>query len=192
MVVSIGHTAATYDEVVGAVEAGVTGVTHLFNAMSQLGNREPGAVGAALSCDGLWCALIVDGVHVSPITLRLALRCKPLSRFMLVSDAMPTTGGTARSFMLNGREIRAEGGRLIDDEGTLAGADLTMLAAIGNTHRMLGVPMVAALAMATANPADFLRLGAEVGRVAAGRRASLLAIDEDLIIQRRWVDGIEL
>ena len=191
VIVSAGHTAGTYAEVAAAVDAGVTGFTHLFNAMSPLGNREPGAVGAALSSDAVWCALIVDGLHVSPVTLRLALRCKPIERFMLVSDAMPTTGGRARSFLLNGREIRAEGGRLIDEQGTLAGADLDMLAAVVNTQRLLGVPAEAALAMASANPADFLGLDGEVGRIGAGRVASLLAIDADWSIRRRWIGGVE-
>ena len=158
--------------------------------MSPLGNREPGAVGAALAHDDIWCALIVDGLHVSPVTLRLALRCKPLERFMLVSDAMPTTGGAGRSFMLNGREIRAEGGRLIDADGTLAGADLDMLAAVMNAQRLLGVSAEAALAMASANPADFLRFRGKLGRITAGHLASLLAVDRGWSIQRCWIDGI--
>ena len=190
VVVAAGHTAGTYAEITGAVDAGVTGITHLFNAMSQLGNREPGAVGAGLTCDGVWCALIVDGIHVAPATLRLALRCKPAGKIMLVSDAMPTTGGTASSFMLNGREIRSEGGRLIDELGTLAGADLDMLAAVINAQRLLGVSAAAALAMASANPADFLGLTGHVGRIAPNRRASLLAIGDDWVIRRRWIDGV--
>ena len=190
VIVSAGHTAGTYAEIAEAMAAGVTGATHLFNAMSPLGNREPGAVGAALAHDDVWCALIVDGIHVSPVTLGLALRCKPSAKFMLVSDAMPTTGGVARSFMLNGREISAEGGRLVDGEGTLAGADLDMLAAVVNAQRLLGVSAETALAMASANPADFLRLSGQVGRIAAGRVASMLAIDRDWSIRQRWIAGV--
>ena len=190
VIVSAGHTAGTYAEIAAAVDAGVTGVTHLFNAMSPLGNREPGAVGAALACDNVWCALIVDGLHVHPATLRLALRCKPIEQFMLVSDAMPTTGGTATSFTLNGRRISAEAGRLVDEQGTLAGADLDMLSAVLNAHRLLDIPMADALAMASAHPADFLRLP-DLGRIRAGHRASLLAI-ADGAITRRWIDGVEL
>lgn len=192
VVVSVGHTAGTYAEICGAIDAGVTGFTHLFNAMSPLGNREPGAVGAGLSRDEVWCALIVDGVHVSPVTLQLALRCKPSDKIMLVSDAMPTTGGIASSFMLNGREIRLEAGRLIDEFGTLAGADLNMLTAVINAQRLLGLPPEAAITMASANPADFLRFRGEVGRIAPHHRASMLAIDDDWTIQRRWIDGVAL
>ncbi len=191
VVVAAGHTAGSYAEVASAVEAGLTGFTHLFNAMSQLGNREPGAVGAALASEGVWCSLIVDGVHVSPVTLKLALRCKPLDRFVLVSDAMPPTGGTGTSFTLNGRRIRVEAGQLIDEEGTLAGADLDMLSAVRNACDMLDVSPEAALAMASANPADFLSLQGDLGRIAPGRRASLLAITSTWDIARCWIDGVE-
>jgi N-acetylglucosamine-6-phosphate deacetylase len=190
VVVSAGHTAGSYAEIVAAVDAGLTGFTHLFNAMPPLGNREPGAVGAALTCEGVWCSLIVDGLHVSPVTLKLALRCKPHARFVLVSDAMPPTGGTVNSFVLNGRRIRAEEGRLIDDDGTLAGADLDMLSAVRNAHELLDVPVEAALAMASANSADFLSLGA-LGRIAPGHSASLLAITTEWQIRQSWIGGIE-
>lgn len=190
IIVAAGHTAGTYVEIASAIEAGVSGFTHLFNAMSQLGNRDPGAVGAALVSDSTWCSLIVDGVHVSPVTLKLALRCKPLDRFVLVSDAMPTTGGTKDGFTLNGRHIRAEGGRLIDEVGTLAGADLDMLGAVRNAQLMLGIPAETALTMASANAADFLSLGHRAGRIALGLNASMLAIGDDWSIVARWIDGV--
>lgn len=191
VVVAAGHTAGTFATTTAAIDAGLTGVTHLFNAMSQLGNREPGAVGAALFSDKVWCSLIVDGVHVNPVTLQLALRCKPRERFLLVTDAMPTTGGSPDGFMLDGRRIRAERGRLVDDAGTLAGADLDMLSAVTNSCRMLGLPLEQAIAMASANVADFLSLDHLYGRIAAGRLASLLAIDDAFAIRRCWIDGVE-
>src|SRR5690606_29131201 len=92
VVVAIGHTNASYDEARRVLDAGATGVTHLFNAMSQLGNREPGVVGAALDDPDCWCGLIVDGRHVHDATLKIALRARPLDRFMLVTDAMPSVG----------------------------------------------------------------------------------------------------
>lgn len=192
VVVAAGHTAGTHNELTQGIAAGVTGFTHLFNAMSQLGNREPGAVGAALASEGVWCSLIVDGVHVSPVTLRLALRCKPSKRFVLVSDAMPTTGGVARDFWLNGRRIHAEAGRLIADDGTLAGADLDMLSAVRNAHAMLGVALPEAFAMASTNAAQFMGLGGELGRIAPGFRASLLAVDDDWTIHAGWIDGVPI
>lgn len=189
VIVAAGHTAATYAEVTAGIQAGLTGFTHLFNAMSQLGNREPGAVGAALAADGVWCSLIVDGLHVSPVTLALALRCKPRDRIVLVSDAMPPTGGKEATFRLNDRLIHAVEGRLIDDKGTLAGADLNMLTAVRNTHEMLGVSREDAFIMAATNPADFLSLP-QHGRIEPRASASLLAVTDDWSISARWIEGI--
>lgn len=191
VIVAAGHTAGTHAEVTAAIDAGLTGFTHLFNAMSQLGNREPGTIGAALTAEGVWCSLIVDGLHVHPATLKLAIRCQPADRFVLVSDAMPTTGGVRDSFMLNGRHIRASAGRLVDEDGTLAGADLDMLSAVRNAHRLLGVSLEAALAMASANPAAFLSLEDALGTIASGKVASLLAVTPDLRIARSWIGGLE-
>lgn len=190
VIVAAGHTAGNYAEIASSIDAGVSGFTHLFNAMSQLGNRDPGAVGAALASDAVWCSLIVDGLHVSPVTLKLALRCKPIDRFVLVSDAMPTTGGTEPGFMLNGHYIRAEGGRLVDASGTLAGADLDMVAAVRNAHQMLDLPIPTAIAMASANAAAFLSLEHELGRIAPRLRASMLAIRQDWSITGCWIDGV--
>lgn len=191
VVVAAGHTAASYAEMCTALNAGLTGFTHLFNAMSQLGNREPGAVGAALDDARAYCSLIVDGHHVHPATLRLALRCKPADRFVLVTDAMPPTGGKSREFRLNGERIRVEDGRLVDDAGTLAGADLDMLAAVRNTHELLGVPRETAFAMASANAAAFIGVDAELGTIAAGKRASLIAVDDDWRLRASWIDGAQ-
>ena len=187
--VSAGHTAGSYAEIRAAFDAGLTGVTHLFNAMSPLQGREPGAVGAALSADGVWCSLIVDGYHVDPVTMRLALRCKPLEQFILVSDAMPPTGGRQERFTLNGRLIRREGGRLLDDDGTLAGADLDMLGAVRNACEMLGVTHAQAFAMAGAHPARFMGLDGDVGTIAPGQRASLIAVGQDWSLQGCWIGG---
>lgn len=189
LIVSAGHSNGSYAEISAAIDAGLTGFTHLFNAMSQLGNREPGAVGAALASEAVWCGLIVDGIHVSPVTMRLALRCKPADRFMLVTDAMPTTGSARSDFLLQGRRIFARDGRLVDAEGTLAGSDLTMIDAVRNAVSLLGVGMATAFAMASAAPAAFLGLGASHGRIAAGHAASLLCIGDDFEIRRSWIDG---
>ncbi|ODU22524.1 MAG: N-acetylglucosamine-6-phosphate deacetylase [Sphingomonas sp. SCN 67-18] len=189
LIVSAGHSNGSYAEISAAIDAGLTGFTHLFNAMSQLGNREPGAVGAALASEAVWCGLIVDGIHVSPVTMRLALRCKPANRFMLVTDAMPTTGSARSDFLLQGRRIFALDGRLVDAEGTLAGSDLTMIDAVRNAVSLLGVGMETAFTMASAAPAAFLGLGASHGRIAPGHAASLLCIGEDFEIRRSWIDG---
>ncbi len=190
VIVSAGHTAATYAEVNCAIDAGLSGFTHLFNAMSPLTSREPGVVGAALESDASWCAVIVDGHHVSPATLRLALRCKPPDRIMLVTDAMPTTGDDRPGFMLQGRRIHRDAGRLVADDGTLAGSDLDMASAVSNAHRMLHVPLERAFAMAARTPAAFLGLEHSLGRIAPGYRASLTAVDDTLTTVAAYADGL--
>ncbi|VWX46716.1 N-acetylglucosamine-6-phosphate deacetylase [Novosphingobium sp. 9U] len=190
VIVAAGHTNGTYAQVTAAIHAGLTGFTHLFNAMSPLTSREPGAVGAALDSLETFCAIIVDGFHVSPVTMRLAIRCKAHDRFMLVTDAMPTTGGSQRSFSLQGRRIEAQDGRLVADDGTLAGSDLNMLQAVTNAVEMLQVPFEQAVSMATAAPCAFLQLSA-YGHIAVGKRASMIAV-RDGTVERSWVDGSSL
>ena len=188
VIVSAGHTNATFDELQPAFAAGLRGFTHLFNAMSQLGNREPGAVGAALAHDASWCGLIVDGHHVHPEVMKIALRAKRRDRFMLVSDAMPSVGAEAKDFVLNGRPITVEGNKCVDEDGRLAGADLDMASAVRNTVRMLGVSLVDAVRMASAHPAEFLALR-DVGRIAPGQRANLVRLDDDCHALETWIDG---
>ena len=191
VVVSAGHTDARYEEVKDALDAGLTGFTHLFNAMSPLTSREPGAVGAAIEDQASYCALIVDGRHVAPVTMRIALRCKPIDRFMLVTDAMPSVGMAEKSFVLQGQAIRVEDGVCVNGDGTLAGSDLDMASAMRNAVAMLDVDVETALRMASRHPADFLGLGRELGRIAPGARASLVALDDELSVVRSWIDGAE-
>jgi len=190
VIVSAGHTNATYEELQPALAAGLRGFTHLFNAMSQLGSRDPGAVGAALADDASWCGLIVDGHHVHPEVMKLALRAKRHDRFMLVSDAMPSVGASMKSFVLNGRPITVAENKLVDEDGRLAGADLDMASAVRNAVSMLGLPLEEALGMASGNPADFLALR-DVGRIAPGQRANLALLDRDCRVLRTWIDGKE-
>ena len=188
VVVSAGHTNATFAELQPAFAAGLRGFTHLFNAMSQLGNREPGAVGAALAHDASWCGLIVDGHHVHPEVMKLALRAKRHDRFMLVSDAMPSVGAEKKDFVLNGRPITVADNRCVDPEGRLAGADLDMASAVRNAVRMLDLGVADAVRMASINAAEFLGLR-DVGRIAPGQRANLVQLDGDLQVLETWIDG---
>ena len=189
VVVSAGHSNGKYAEVTAAIAAGLSGVTHLFNAMSPLGAREPGVVGAALENDSIWCGLIVDGHHVSPTTLRLALRCKPPEKFMLVTDAMPSVGSAAKEFVLQGKRISARNGVCVDARGTLAGSDLDMALAIRNAIELLKVAPQTAFLMASGAPASFLGLQDEYGTVAAGRRADLALLNESLFVCETWIEG---
>jgi N-acetylglucosamine-6-phosphate deacetylase len=190
VLVSAGHSNATYAQMQPALAAGVTAFTHLFNAMSPLGSREPGVVGAALSHQESWCGLIVDGHHVDPVVLKLALACKRRDRFLLVTDAMPGVGSAQDHFMLQGRRIEVSEGRCVDENGVLTGSNLDMASAVRNSVSMLGVMLEDAVRMASTWPAQFLGLGDELGRIAAGYRANLVLLDADLQVRNTWIDGV--
>jgi N-acetylglucosamine-6-phosphate deacetylase len=192
VIVSAGHSNATFAQATRAIEHGLRGFTHLFNAMSPLAPREPGVVGAALYDDKTWCGIIVDGHHVDPVTLKLALRCKRNDRFVLVTDAMPAVGSAADSFVLQGRTIRVVDGVCRDEHGTLAGTALDMAGAVRNAISMLGLELTVAIRMASEYPAEFLGLGNELGRIAPGYRANLALLDGNLRVLRTWIDGVGL
>ena len=191
-VVSAGHTDADYATMRAALNAGLTGVTHLFNAMSQLGNRAPGVVGAALEDQAAWCGLIVDGHHVDPVTLKLALRCRPHDRFMLVTDAMPSVGGQSDHFHLQGRRILVRNGACRDENGVLAGSDLDMASAVRNSVQMLGLDLPTAVMMAGAAPAAFLGMQDRRGVITPGQAADLVLLDEGLSPMATWIAGRKL
>ena len=190
VVVSLGHSDAGYALAATAAEAGASMVTHLFNAMSQIGNREPGLVGAALDSGALSCGLIADGIHVDPATIGIALRAKRgPGRIFLVTDAMATIGTDMTSFTLNGRTIRRENGRLTLEDGTLAGADLDMISAVRFMHRTLGVELGEALRMAGLYPAESVGQGRRYGRLAPGARADIVHLSDALDVESVWIGG---
>lgn len=188
VILAAGHTDATYARMRTAFTDGFSGVTHLFNAMSPLTSREPGVVGAALESDA-WCGIIVDGRHVDPAVLRLALRCHRHDRFMLVSDAMPCVGGDRSGFVLQGKAISVRDGACYDAEGRLAGSDLDMASAVRNAVQILGVDLAEASEMASGAPASFLGLDQETGRIAPGLRADLVLLDDNLEVLETWIAG---
>lgn len=189
IIVSLGHSDAGAKAARAAFDAGATMVTHLFNAMSPLENREPGLVGAALT-SGVWAGLIADGLHVDPATIQIALRAKQgPGKIFLVTDAMSTIGTDLKSFTLNGREIIREDGALRLADGTLAGADLTMIDAVRYAHRDLGLPLEEALRMASAYPARAIGREAELGHLRAGAKACLVHLDDKLGVHGVWIEG---
>ena len=186
---SLGHSMATYAQTRAAMREGVTGFTHLFNAMRPLGSREGGPIAAALESTDAWYGLIADGIHVEPAVLRLALR--GAGHPMLVTDAMPPVGGRQSSFMLQGRQMRVERGRATSQEGTLGGAILDMASAVRNCVELLGVPLTLALTFASLNPAKFIGLGDSLGRLAPGYRADIVAFEPGkLNVLETWVAGV--
>jgi N-acetylglucosamine-6-phosphate deacetylase len=189
VIVSIGHSNATSVVAEQAFARGATGATHLFNAMSPLGSRAPGVVGAVLANQECFAGIIVDGRHVDPLVLRLALRCRPLERFVLVTDAMPCVGSSSDTFLLQGRTIRVRDGVCVDDHGTLSGAAVDMATTVRNAVDLLELKLADAVRMASEFPARFLGLHREVGRIHEGYRANLVALNDRIEVERVWIDG---
>ena len=190
VIVAAGHSEANADTMDTAMAHGLTGVTHLFNAMGPLGHREPGAAGAALTRDRLACGIIADGVHVHWDVLRLAWRAKPRGTLFLVTDAMAPVGAPDAGVIRIGNEtVRTVGGCLRLADGRLAGSLLNMGQAVRNCVMHAGIPLADALAMAAAYPADFLGLGESRGRLAPGLRADLVWLDDDLRVRATWIGG---
>lgn len=189
VLVSLGHSEASYEEARAAIQAGARAFTHLFNAMSASVGREPGMVGAALDLADAFVGIIADGHHVHEANLRIALAAKRHDRFMLISDAMPPTAGGPDHFDLQGRRVTRANGCLRLDDGTLAGSVLTMDEAVRYVVNVVGVDLGDALAMASRVPATFLRRDNELGRIAPGHLASLVHLDDELRVLETWIEG---
>lgn len=191
VIVFAGHSDATWDQARAGLDAGITGFTHLFNAMSPFAGRAPGMVGAALDDARAYAGIIADGHHVHPAALRLALNCIGPDRLFLVSDAMATAGATTTSFTLADITITLADGRLTDAAGTLAGAHLTMAEAVRNLVAFTGVDWTTAVRMATSTPAACLGL-ADRGVIALGAHADLVVLSDDLAVVEVWQSGVRI
>jgi N-acetylglucosamine-6-phosphate deacetylase len=186
--VALGHSMASYEQTRAALAEGLTGFTHMFNAMRPLASRDPGPIAAALEDPDAFYGLIVDGEHVAPAVLRLALRGP--GHAMLVTDAMPPVGGSRGAFRLCGKDIVARDGRVTTEDGVLAGSALDMAGAVRNCVRLLGMSLPEALRLASAAPAAFLGLSDRLGRLAPGCRADIVALDpEEVQVLATWVAG---
>ena len=191
--VSLGHSDASYAVATAAFAAGASMVTHLFNAMSQLGNREPGLVGAALQSGTVSAGLIADGIHVHPAAIALALRAKAgQAPLFLVTDAMSQTGTDITDFTLNGRTITRSNGALRLADGTLAGADLDMIDAVTFMHRRIGVPFEEAIRMASLYPAQALGIADSHGHLSPGAVASFVHLSDTHAVRATWIAGAEV
>lgn len=189
-IVSLGHTNATYEMAERYAAAGARTATHLFNAMSQLENRAPGMVGAALNIGALSAGLIADGYHVHPASMSAALRAKRgPGRIFLVTDAMSTIGTDLETITLNGRQIYRKDGRLTLADGTLAGADIDMLSSVLFIHRVIGFELGEALRMASLYPAEAVGIAGRKGRLAEGFDADLVVLTERHAMHSTWIGG---
>jgi len=189
--VSAGHSEATAAVVMRAVADGLTGVTHLFNAMPPFAGRAPGIIGAAFAEQRLTAGIIVDGIHVDPIAVQAAFAAKGADGMALVTDAMPSVGARLDQFQLMGRPISLSEGRLSAQDGTLAGAHLDMASAVRNAVRLANLPLDDALRAASLTPAKFLGLERERGALVCDARADMVALTPDLEVIGTWVEGME-
>ena len=190
IVVSLGHSNASFQQANAAIDAGAKCVTHLYNAMSPLGHQEPGMVGAALVRGEVYTGLIADGHHVMPAAIKVALAAKNgPGEIFLVTDAMSTIGTELKSFTLNGRIILRECGRLVLEDGTLAGADLDMGSAVRFMHHTIDVSEIDALRMASLYPAQCIGSADNHGHLRAGAYANFIQFDGDLNINQVWQNG---
>jgi N-acetylglucosamine-6-phosphate deacetylase len=188
--VSAGHTEASAAVMNRAIEDGLSGITHLHNAMPMMRAREPGVVGIALSDPRIFASLIVDGLHVDTIVVRATFAAMGADRVALITDAMPTVGTTADAFRLFDRTIRLRNGRLTSDSGVLAGAHLDMASAVRIAVQSAAVPIDYALRSASLTPARFLGIADQRGTLTAGARADIVALGSAFEVLDTWVGGV--
>jgi N-acetylglucosamine-6-phosphate deacetylase len=187
--VSVGHSEAAAGTLMRAIDEGLSGVTHLFNAMPAMSARQPGIVGVALTDERLTAGIILDGYHVDPLLVRAAFAAKAPNTIALVSDAMPTVGTEQDHFELMGRRIRLRNGRLISESGTLAGAHLDLASAVKNAVTLVGISLDDALRAASLVPARFLGIERHRGTLTAGARADIVALTTNLDVHTTWIAG---
>lgn len=184
-----GHTEAAAEQIRNALFEGLTGFTHLFNAMAKMESRLPGVIGAALDDPDSWCGLITDGYHVDPVMMRIAVHAKRTGKMMLVTDAMPTVGTKETEFQLLGENISVRDGKCVTAAGILAGSNLNMAQAVRNAVQLIELPLEEALRMASLYPAEFLGMDDEIGRIKAGHQANLVTLNKDFNVTRSWLNG---
>jgi N-acetylglucosamine-6-phosphate deacetylase len=192
IVVSLGHSDAIAEEAESVFRAGASAVTHLYNAMSQLSSRAPGVVGAALADSHIVCGLIADGEHAHALAYRAAIAAKGARGVALVSDAMPPAAGGPDVFELQGRRMTRVGHKLVAEDGTLAGAAITMRDAVEYVVRTLDIPLAEALTMATLTPARLLGVDDRIGRLKVGFGADLVHLTDGLEVAEVWTGGRRL
>jgi N-acetylglucosamine-6-phosphate deacetylase len=184
----IGHTEATYQQAKEAIKSGAIGATHLFNAMTQFEGRNPGAIGAIFDTNECWASIIADGFHTEFESLRIAKKIKG-NRIFLVTDAMPTVGGSRQDFLLDDQKIGVKNGKCTNNDGTLAGSALDMASAVRNLVQKVGIPLPEALRMASLYPAQLIRTSSYLGKIAAGYRANLIVFNNQIIIEKTIING---
>ncbi len=188
IVVSIGHTNATYQQARQGFESGITFATHLFNAMTPMQGREPGVVGAIYDTQDVYAGIIADGFHVDYANIRIAHKIKG-EKLVLVTDATAPAGAEMDYFIFVGKKVYYRDGKCIDENGTLGGSALTMIEAVQNTVEHVGIALDEALRMATLYPAKAIGVDHKLGRVKKGMTANLTVFDRDFNVKATVVNG---
>lgn len=189
VVVCAGHTDAHYDDVVAGLKEGLSGFTHLYNAMRPTIGREPGVVGAALDDPNSWCGIIIDGYHVHAASARIAYAAKPKGKVYLVTDSMSTVGSPVKSFQMYGETIYEKDGCLVNAEGRLAGSAIGMIDAVRLNTQWVGVALEESLRMASLYPAQYMQVDNYLGRIATNYRADLVHFTDDFRVTHTWIAG---
>lgn len=192
VIASAGHTGASYEEMMEAVEAGVSHVTHCFNGMTGLHHRRPGAAGAALLDDRLIVELICDGHHVHPAVVRLLAKVKGPDRLILISDGIRAVDQPEGVYELGGLPVFIRDGKAMLEDGSLAGSLLTLDEAVRKMARYAKVPLWEAVRMASLIPARRLGLDGETGSLETGKLANVVLTDEECRVCRVWIRGREI
>jgi N-acetylglucosamine-6-phosphate deacetylase len=189
VIVSVGHSNASYKQVQEGVQAGLSHVTHTFNAMSGLDHHEPGVVGAALSSSKLIVEIIADGIHLHPVVMKILIQTKEIGKIVLITDAMRATGKSEGTYSLGGQEVIVTKGQARLKNGTLAGSVLTMDKAVRNLINKVGVSLTEAVQMATFNPAKCLGVESKKGSLEPGKDADIVILNKKLKIELTMAKG---
>ncbi|MCK4731504.1 MAG: N-acetylglucosamine-6-phosphate deacetylase [Methanophagales archaeon] len=182
ILVSAGHTNATYEQTVQSFKWGVSSATHLFNAMTQFGSREPGVIGAVFDTDNIWAGIIADGIHVHFASVRVAKKIKQ-EKLILVTDAMPPVGKPSTTFKIGNLEVSYSNGMCVTKDGTLAGSALDMATAVRNCIQKIGIPKDEALRMASTYPAEFLGIQDKLGKIQIGYLADMVILNNQIAVK---------
>ena len=187
--VCAGHTDGHYEDVAAALKEGLSGFTHLYNAMRPTTGREPGVVGAALEDANSWCGIIIDTYHVHAASARIAYAAKPKGKVYLVTDAMSTVGSPEKSFQIYGETIYEKEGCLVNAEGRLAGSAIGMIDAVRLNTDWVGVELSESLRMASLYPAEYMQVDDHLGRIQSGFRADMVHFTDDYRVTHTWIAG---
>ena len=187
--ISIGHTNATYEETMSAIEAGATHAVHTFNAMRPFNHRDPGVLGAVLTSEKVYCEAICDYIHLHPVTVDMIYKLKGEDRMIMVSDSVNAAGLDVKEFEINGRKCTVEHGVIRLPDGTICGSSMTLLNGVQHLIER-GIPIEKVAKMASYNPAKSIKKETEVGSIAVGKYADLVVLDGEYNVSNTFINGV--